>query len=433
MTRSGFTVAPRPSDRTPFLSDGAYLDPADLLAGEVRVTTDARGKTESRVIWRGYAMAAARLVLTGEAWSEDDRTECAGYIAAAVMGQPVHRHGTAREVLAYIARVERAPLMARQYMDAIPAERASMTHLRHHAMDWLKAERRARTRLEMAATAAAERASFTADLSGEMDGREITLDLWTVRPATPAHATPMGQPHGAPSDVLEYIRRVERVRDHATAWPVHWGPMLRTDSRPAVALAGPRATAMDLLAALGLPRLGRAYPAALAAACSAAGMSGEEMAAAIGADRKTAEKRARRAMDDHVPSRTLLSSDRPRYTRTTDGREVVSGESPALMAHLDIIGVTAELETGKAHAAPREDSTRTDDGAPDCRCRTGEDGERDSRTPLECPAHPLTSRSLPGRRRHWDGVKSADWTRSMHPQTRARMAAAAKLARGRRA
>lgn len=399
-----FTTAPRPSKRIPFMSEGAYLAPADLLSGEVRVTTDARGKTQSRVVWRGYAMAAARLTLTGEAWTEDDRTECAGYIAAAVMGQP-SRTGSPREVLAFIAWVERFPTLARQYADAIPAERASMTHLRSHALNWMRMERRARARLEMAANHAAAREGFTPS-PADVDADAITLDLWTVQRATPRHAPAMGQPHGSPREVLAYIARAERIRDHATAWPLAWGAYLRTDSRPAIRLGGVRQTASDLLAALALPRMGRAYPAALAAACSAAGMSGDEMAAAMGAPRKTAEKRARRAMDSAIPS----------------------AQTHGYLAHADIMGVTAEPETGKHHAAKREPAERTSvQGDEHCTCRATDDAPA---SPLQCPAHPVTSRRT-RTRRPWDGKRSAEWTRSLHPQTRARMAAAAKLARAR--
>lgn len=144
--------------------------------------------------------------------------------------------------------------------------------------------------------------------------------------------------------------------------------------------------ARDMLSALGLPRLGRAYPVAYTAARSAQGVELETVAAEMGArDADALRLKAWRAVKA-IPSLQT-------HTRT---------------AHADLLGLTAERE-GATHAAPLE--------APE-------------RYALETAA-PVKVRRLPGGRRVWDGKTRASWTEHLTETQRTRLRTAALITRER--
>jgi len=386
----GFTPTPHKDRRK--ADPLAYLLPSDMLRAEVR-PSDVDGK--SVTVWRGTAMAAARLSLRGAQWSEDDRVECAGAVVAHLAGTlHAERHGRPLDVLRWIDHAERFPLTARRREDAIPARDASMSRLMGLAANWRRGEERRRDRDQRAEDARRLSESFT-PLGGdqEEDGATVERNGWTVRHAEPLHAEPMAKPsNGRPSEVLAYVARMEAIRDR-------------------IALGGPRQRAASMLRALGLPAMGASYVGAYAAAVSSGGVSGDELAAALGASRKTAEKRARRALDS-IPSAACLP----------------------YLDHADMLGVTAE-EYRPAHGLSVEGDWREHDREDACTCRPGKDpanGRAVDAAPLECPQHAIRRLTI-RKRAQWNGRKSAAWTDGLPEATRKRLAAAAAISRGRSA
>lgn len=309
---------------------------------------------------RSRCMAAARLSMRGDSYSSEDRADCAAMLLAELWATARTPSGLNRD-------------------DCTMTRLVGMAANRRRSLD----RDRARDSLDAANRAAAE---FSTDhaLPGEdspWDGEDAAP--WTIKRRR-SHSEPMRQPHGSPRDVLRYLDAVERVRDSATCWPIQWGAFLR-DSRQPVVLGGARCSAMDMLASLGLPRLGRAYPAAYHAARTATGVDVETVARELGCSPDTLRQRVKRSLEA-VPSR----------------------ETHPARLHADLLGVTAQAPTRKQTAAPLEAEERT----------------------AQNGAEPSTRR-LAGGRRVWNGEAAADWTLTLPASTRRRLRTAAMLSRAR--
>lgn len=381
--------------------DPDYLRVVDLFSATVR---DSPDKTGTITVYSGYAMGAARLNLRGQAWSEDDRVECAGWITAQVTGAAMApRTGTPREVLRYIDRCERFPLLARQYEDAIPASYATMSRLSGMAANWRRSEERRRTRNDRAERERAVLDGFTATAQAEQAETHEPTSARALKIARTRVQRALDAVHAAPTRaarVIAYVDAVETLQRVQLA---------ESDAAHIQARA--------ILKSLGLPSLGRAYLAAYLA-CAMAGTDGlptaelapilAEIARGQGCDVVTLRKRLSRARN-----------------------AIPSADTHTYLAHADLLGVTAETEVVAHGLKFSEGDWRTADIDRDaCTCRATED--RDAR-PMACPQHPITLKRKPGgkRKRH-DGTRVAGWTEGIAGSTRARLAAAAMYRERRR-
>lgn len=312
--------------------------------------------------------AAASLAMRGERYSAEDRLDCASKLLERMWADARTPHGLDRAA-------------------------CTMTRLSGMAANY----RRGLDRLREVEARAAAVDAFRPAIAPDVLDTTTEADAWTVRAATPRHAEPM-KPTGRPADVLRYLDRVERIRDHATAWPAYWTNYLRDASPVTVELGGVHRRAQDMLAAIGLPRLGKLYPVAYVAARTASGVDVATAAAEVGM--------------------------KPDAMRQYTGRALKRVTFPPLPADAltaaDALGVTAERDGAPETAAPLEEGH-----APACaECKAD---------PMRCTAHPLKVTRLSGGRRLWDGKTAADWTGDLHPTTRRRLHTAATLNRARMA
>jgi hypothetical protein len=186
--------------------------------------------------------------------------------------------------------------------------------------------------------------------------------------------------------------------------------------------------ARALLASLGLPRLGRAYIAAYVASAMP-GVTGNDL---------SVEERTEIV---HEIARTLgLSSpDVLRVYVSRSRKAIPSAETHDYIAHADVMGVTAETETGKAHAAKTEHEPRTriasaevEGETVECTCYAGKDdaGVARAADPLGCEVHALTAHYTD--LRATPSTRVASWTETLRESTRDRLEAASDIRDARR-
>lgn len=382
---------------------GDYYAPSDIYAAELR--NDATDGTVT--IYSGRAMGAARLSLRGKSWSEDDRVECAGHLAAYLTAERSNLTGTPRDVLAYIDWCEAHPLTARMRETAIPARAATMTRLMGLAANWRRAEERRRATEHRAHH---ERVTLTglvtvqgaqAETVDTRSAERMTLDIMRRSVVHAQHA------------IRRLPSRAERVSAYIDT------AMSACENVQDAELDRHHVKARDLLGGLGLPRLGRAY---VAAYCASAMPGAENRGVSNDERAETAAEIARTLGYDPATSTLRSALNRSR-------KFIPSAETHDYIAHADILGVTEETYTGKPHASKTEHADRTHIRSAEvagvtveCACETA---------PLACPVHPLTKREI------HEGLiapstRVARWTETLSDSTRDRLSTASDIRDARR-
>lgn len=316
--------------------------------------------------------AAASLAMRGENYSTEDRLDCASKLLERLWSDARTPHG-----------LDRAD--------------CTMTRLSGMAANY----RRGLDRLREVERRAAASDAFRPAIAPSVEDHSVEGDPWTVHAATPRHAEPMSQPHGSPADVLRYLDTVETIRDRCTAWPASWSPMLRETAATTVALGGAHQRAQDMLAAIGLPRLGKLYPVAYMAARTASGVPVETASAELG-------------YSSPDTARVILNR------RLKAARKVTAFPPiPAPLETAHRVGLTAERDGSLETAAPMVETTAPH-GCDGCKA-----------DPMACEDHRVRVVKIPGGRKVWNGTAAADWTADLHPTTRRRLHTAAMLNRAR--
>lgn len=302
--------------------------------------------------------AAARLEL-GEAFSDDDREDCAAYVAE------------------HLAHAIPGGFKA----ETFPADWASMMRLRRHAGHWRR----------------------------------------------------------------DYIRRADRTEDIDAAAEAGFSPRaIEADPVEVLTVDQAHARARDLLAALGLPRMGKAYPLAYVAArfSSAVALADDDEAMALIASELGYDPTAGNGRGGGDTFRKAISRARA---------AVPSAARFPMAAHLDILGVDIWREPSGATPLPANfaasvQRTRAHDGRhQDDREREGTRIRPGDRTPnvrgSVVPLAPVTERRIgattasakvagkvtPARRR----ATPAAWTLTLPAPSRRRLAMGAALMRKR--
>lgn len=374
---------------------GDYYTPDEIYAAELRDSSDGTGTV---TVYSGRAMAAARLSLRGKAWSEDDRVECAGAIAAHVMASRYERRatmtGTPQEVSRYIEWVWAHPLLARRSEIAIPYADATMTRLMGLASNWRRGEERRRATEHRAHS---ERVTLTGMVTAQTSQDE-TYDAIEHRAANVHRDRAASALRSELKSIRALPNRAARVSAYVDV------VMAATDAVQAADTDVHHVKARDLLASLGLPRMGRAYVAAYTASAMPGaenrGVSNEERAA-------TAHDVAETLGHNPVSLRKALQRSR---------LAIPSAETHDYMAHADIMGVTAETDAPHHGATAQVSDWREHDRDDACTCKDA---------PLDCPTHP-TSTEID----EWylmPSTRLAAWTDSLPASTRDRLAEASKL------
>lgn len=383
-------------DRVP----GGFYSPEDIFGAEVRDSTDG-----TITVYTGRAMAAARLSLRGKAWSEDDRVECAGHVAAHVTRATygATMTGTPNEVSRYIEWVWAHPLLAKRNELAIHESEATMSKLMGLAANWRRSELRRR---------ATEDRAYSADMA--LTGATMYTEQDETYEPTEARALRLGRERAQTmlAGIADLPTRAARVSAYIEAVET-----LADVNRVQVAESNAHhCKARDVLRSLGLPSMGKAYVAAYVASAmptASANLTNDEradhareIATALGYDPTTSAMRQ------------ALHRSR---------KAIPSAETHGYLAHADVLGVTEETDRVQHGVNVSDGDWRTDDRTDACTC-TGE-----TATPLACTVHPITPKRLQGaRRKAYDGTRSADWTQGLPGGTRDRLAMAAKLREDRR-
>lgn len=410
-------TADAPSNITPRMTTnpdarrGSAIDPGAFMSGAELFTAKLADYGDGTVTAHtGYAMAAARLSLRGANWSEDDRAECAGWIAAEVTGAAkAARTGTPAEVLRWIDRCERFPILMRRYEDSnsgVPRSYATMTRLTGMAANWRRSELRRRDRDERAQRERAVVEGFTATVESDQEGVDpvevAALKIGRER-ATVVRRSALGDA----SRGVRVTRWIDAVLDADT----------QTVQR-AVSDHHHR-SAREALGALGLPRMGKAYVAAYLASAipSQSSATNDERHAA------TVEATAALGFTGKAPSAIRMAAKRSRIA-------IPSAETHTYLDHAEVCGVTL-LPDVVAHGLKVSDvDPRTHDRGDDCRCSATDEHPA---TPLDCAQHPITvRRKIGGKRQAWNGKRTAAWTDQLPASTRARLEASAKYREARR-
>lgn len=393
-----FTTNPDP--RRSAWTDDAYADVSELYNATLR--DDPNGKDGTITVYSGYAMAAARLSLRGAAWSEDDRVECAGMIAAEVTGAAkAPRTGTPQEISAYIEWCWAHPALARRHADCIPRAMLSMTRLTGMAANWRRAEESRRDRDQRAMRERAVTTGFTATAETFQDTTFEPTEDRALRIARDRVQRALRHVQNAPTRAERVSRYIDAVSE------LH--PVQRAEAH------APHVQARAVLGALGLPRLGRAYTAAYVAAVAPSTAAGNDERADI--------------MRAAATELRASSVDVLRVQVNRARKAIPSAETHGYLAHADVLGVTYVEETVQHGLKVSDRDARTSDIDRDvCACRATD--ERDA-TPLECPQHPVTTRRLKSTRKVWNGKRTADWTGTLPASTRARLHRAATIRRDR--
>jgi hypothetical protein len=282
--------------------------------------------------------AAAKLAMQSSEYSHDDRLDCSAAIIGRLMADAQDhmnrvpaKHGAARDVLAYMRRAE---LRAPSYGETIPSSLASFSRMSGMAANFRRSLDRRRAAEDRAMAASAASADFTPRMA-----EDATTDLATQRPEA-AHAA-----------------------------------------------------AREALAALGLPRLGRAYPLAYAAVRA---IPERTALAELGIGSHAASDGATR-----VAVSSALSRAR---------KAVPSAQRWDMAEHLRAVGL---LDTEGCAMKPTR--SRNTSANLDTRERTS---QRHMDAALEQRHTAPDPRSEP-----------ADWTRDLAPATDARLARAVELRR----
>lgn len=310
--------------------------------------------------------AAARTALKGDRWGYAVQLDCAADVLGNVLAETLTnpRRGLPADVLAWIAFVERCPTSARRYAEGVDRSVMAMGRLVGMAANWRRGYLREVARLK------------------EVGAANVRL--------TEGSAGPMAERDAASPDAA-------------------------------------RTTAVEMLSALGLPRVGKLYPVAYAAAREADGLSGEEIATELGVKPATLRKQLSRAA--YTARDSLTHGRAPQCDVEVIGRTGATTIMP--------IGGGQRMPSPAVYSAREHaEVLRVDEYRPAGKrgqilaWQTGDDANAWRTAQTDAPV--VTRRTTPTRE-PWNGVTCAWWAEGLPATTAARLAHNAERQRERAA